>query len=317
MSPHTLSELPWWHWLKRAGLALFLLLVAYLLSLMARQIAWADVISTLTHYPTHVVLTAAGLAAASLLLYSSFDLLGRRYTGHRLGADQVMTVTFICYVFNLNLGSLIGGIAFRYRLYTRLGLNYGVITRIISLSLLTNWLGYVLIAGLMFCINPLELPANWRINTAGLHGVGAVLLALGATYLLLCARSKRRTYCLRGQQLSLPNFGLACLQAVMGMSNWLIMSTCIFMLMPASVSLIDVATTMLLAVVAGFVTHVPGNLGVLEAVFVVTLSHQAPAHQLLAALVAYRLIYYWVPLVAAATVYLRTEAKANLVVPLK
>ena len=32
-----------------------------------------------------------------------------------------MTVTFVSYVFNLNLGSLVGGVAFRYRLYSRLG----------------------------------------------------------------------------------------------------------------------------------------------------------------------------------------------------
>jgi hypothetical protein len=33
-----------------------------------------------------------------------------------------MGVTFISYAFNLNLGSLVGGVAFRYRLYSRLGL---------------------------------------------------------------------------------------------------------------------------------------------------------------------------------------------------
>ena len=49
-----------------------------------------------------------------------------------------MAVTFISYVFNLNLGSLVGALALRFRLYSRLGLTYGVIARVASLSMLTN-----------------------------------------------------------------------------------------------------------------------------------------------------------------------------------
>jgi len=41
--------------------------------------------------------------------------LGRHLTRHRLGTGTVMGVTFISYAFNLNLGSLVGGVAFRYR----------------------------------------------------------------------------------------------------------------------------------------------------------------------------------------------------------
>ena len=37
------------------------------------------------------------LAVASFSLYSCFDLLGRRYTGHTLGTVTVMTVTFVAF----------------------------------------------------------------------------------------------------------------------------------------------------------------------------------------------------------------------------
>ena len=98
--------------------------------------------------PRPALLAAIGFALASHLLYSCFDLIGRRYTGHELPTRKVMAVNFISYAFNLCLGSLVGGVAFRYRLYSRLGLDNGVITRIVSMSMLTNWLGYMLLARL-------------------------------------------------------------------------------------------------------------------------------------------------------------------------
>jgi uncharacterized membrane protein YbhN (UPF0104 family) len=41
-----------------------------------------------------------------------------------------MLVSFICYAFNLTLSTWVGGIGMRYRLYSRLGLPGGTITRI-------------------------------------------------------------------------------------------------------------------------------------------------------------------------------------------
>ncbi len=38
----------------------------------------------------------------------------------------------------------------RYRLYSRLGLDSGTITRIFSLSIATNWLRDILLAGVVF-----------------------------------------------------------------------------------------------------------------------------------------------------------------------
>src|SRR5690606_33153529 len=115
--------------------------------------------------PRGVLWQAAALCAASHVLYSCFDLVGRRYTGHGLPVARVMQVNFISYAFNLNFGSLIGGVAFRYRLYSRLGLAYATITRVLTLSMLTNWLGYLLLAGAVFVVAPLALPPTWKMDS--------------------------------------------------------------------------------------------------------------------------------------------------------
>ena len=306
-----LSERPWWPWVKRGATALFFGLVAWLLISQARTIDWQEVLTSLKAYPLSVAGIAMLLAAASFTLYSCFDLLGRRYTGHTLGTVTVMTVTFVSYVFNLNLGSLVGGVAFRYRLYSRLGLNTGLITRVMTLSMLTNWIGYLLLGGLVFSIMPPNLPDSWPLSTAHLRLIGIVLVLIAAGYLALCFFSRQRELSIRGHLIALPSARLAALQLLMGASNWLIMSGIIFVLFQQRIEFPAVVSVLLLAAVAGVITHVPAGLGVLEAVFVALLSHQMPQPAILAALVAYRVVYYLAPLCVAAVVYLVMETRAK------
>ena len=306
-----ISERPWWPWLKRGASTVFFALVAWLLISQARTIDWREVLTSLQAYPLSVAGIAVLLAAASFTLYSCFDLLGRRYTGHTLGTLTVMTVTFVSYVFNLNLGSLVGGVAFRYRLYSRLGLNTGRITRVMTLSMLTNWIGYLLLGGLVFSIMPPTLPDSWPLSTAHLRLVGIVLVLIAAGYLALCIFSRQRELTVRGHLIVLPSARLAALQLLMGASNWLIMSGIIYVLLQQRVEFSAVVSVLLLAAVAGVIAHVPAGLGVLEAVFVALLSHQMPQPTILAALVAYRVVYYLAPLCIAAVVYLVMETRAK------
>jgi uncharacterized membrane protein YbhN (UPF0104 family) len=309
--PTGITGKPWWPWLKRGATLVFFGLVTWLLVEQGRAIEWQEVFAALRAYPTALLLGAVGLAVASFALYSCFDLLGRHYTGHTLPTPTVMLVTFISYVFNLNLGSLVGGVAFRYRLYSRLKLDTATITRVLTLSMLTNWTGYLLLAGLVFAFATPELPPNWKMGSGGLQILGFVLVAVSGAYLLLCGLSRKRSFSLRGHELELPSGRLALLQVAMGAANWLIMSGLMYLLLQQKVAFPTVAGVLLVAAVAGVIAHVPAGLGVLEAVFVALLSHQIPTHQLLAALVAYRVIYYLAPLVIATMAYLVTEARAK------
>ena len=304
-----LSHRPWWPWLRRGASAAFILAVFTLLVSQARHIEWDKVVSSLANYPVSAAWGAVLLTVASFALYSCFDLLGRSYTGHHLGTGAVMSTTFVSYVFNLNLGSLVGGIATRYRLYSRLGLDTGVITRVLSFSMLTNWIGYVLLAGLVFSVQPPNLPDSWKINTSGLRIVGLVLLSLSVAYLLACAPVAQRKLQVLGHDIELPSIRFAGLQMVMGAANWLIMSGVLWILLQHRVGFPLVITTLLVAAVAGVITHIPANLGVLEAVFVALLAPRMPQHEVLAAIVAYRVVYYLAPLVIGTALYVVMEAR--------
>ena len=301
----------WWPRLRRVGAWMFFALVAVLLVQQARNIDWREVLDSVREIPGPMLLAALALAACSHALYSTYDLLGRRMTGHDLGTGTVMGVTFISYAFNLNLGSLVGGVAFRYRLYSRLGLRNSTITRVLGFSMLTNWFGYFVVAGGAFCFWPMTLPPDWRIGSEGLRILGAALLAAGAAYLALCAIAREHTWRIRNQELDTPPLRIALLQLVISCGNWCLIGAVIWCLLQQQLPYSAVLSVLLVAAVAGVITHVPGGLGVLEAVFIALLSYRMPQGQLLGALLAYRAIYYLLPLAVATLFYLATELHAK------
>jgi glycosyltransferase 2 family protein len=308
---HRWRSRPWWPWARRALTALFFVAVAALLVRYGRNLDWDEVLGSVRNTPRPVLLIAIALAAASHLLYSCFDLIGRRYTGHRLPKRVVMVVNFISYAFNLSLGSLVGGVAFRYRLYSRLGLGTGVITRILSLSMLTNWVGYMLLAGSLFLLHPLQLPPSWKMGNDGLQWLGAGLVLVALAYVVTCVRSGESVWNVRGHEVYLPSARMAVLQLSMSCVNWSLMAGAVYFLLQQKVAYADVLTVLLIGAVAGVVTHVPAGLGVLEFVFVALLSHQVSEARLIGALLGYRAIYYIGPFMAAGLLYLGMELHAR------
>lgn len=300
-----------WSRLGRVLSIVFFVAVLALVVRYASHLDWGDIADSVLDTPVPMLAAAVALAAASHLLYSCFDLIGRRYTGHHLPAPTVMAVSFISYAFNLCIGSIVGGVGFRYRLYSRLGLSKGVITRIVSMSMLTNWLGYKLLAGLLFLIQPLPLPPSWHMGNHGLQWVGAALVCISAGYLIACVRSGDKVWTVRGHELYLPPWRMAALQMGISALNWILMAGIIWVLLGRSLPYNDVLTVLLVGAIAGVVAHVPAGLGVFEFVFVALLSHRVPESHLIAALLGYRAIYYIAPMGIAALLYLYMELHAK------
>lgn len=302
---------PWWPWFKRVATWAFFALVVWLIVDHARGVDWREVRTAVSDLPPSAVITATLLAFCSYALYSTYDLLGRNLTGHALRTGTVMGVTFISYAFNLNLGSLVGGIAFRYRLYSRLGLNNDTITRILGFSMLTNWLGYLVAAGAVFSFWPMSLPAGWKIDSGGLRIVGATLLAAALGYLAVCAVAAGRSWRLRGHELVVPSLRMALLQIAMAVGNWSLMGGIVWVLLQGKIAYPQVLAVLFVAAIAGVITHVPAALGVLEAVFLALLGNELSQGRLLGALLAYRALYYLLPLAIASVFFLVTEVRAR------
>lgn len=287
----------------------FGLAVLGLLGWAGSQIDWPAVLTAFGRLPARTLLWAAVFGVLSHLLFACYDLLGRAWTGHQLPRHQVMLTGFVCYAFSINLGSLIGGLALRFRLYRHFGLRTVQISKIFGLAVVTNWLGYAALAGGVCCFHALHWPADWPLSDKALPWLGCALWIVTAGYLGACAFAKHRRLRFRQAEFTLPSGRLALMQALVSALNWLSSAAMIWLLLPEGLPYSQVLAALLVAAVAGIVTHIPAGLGVLEGVFIALFTPALPAPVLLASLLAYRALYYLVPLAAAAAVYFVLESR--------
>ncbi|RYH50723.1 MAG: hypothetical protein EON54_15450, partial [Alcaligenaceae bacterium] len=158
-----------WKMIRRVLMFIFVAAVIVLLVTLAREVEWDEVLAAMKQTKPMVLAMAIGLTCASYLIYSTYDLLGRIYAKHDLSNWRVMLICAISYAFNLSLGSFVGGMGFRYRLYSRHGLSAAKTTRILGLSLATNWMGYFLLGGVLFASGKVTMPKGWEVGTGALQ----------------------------------------------------------------------------------------------------------------------------------------------------
>ena len=299
------------HWavIRKTGTLPFVALVVSLLVIVAREIDWAAVWSAILAYRAETLWTAALIALASYLVYSTFDVLGKWYIGQELAWWKSMLVGFISYAFTMSLGAPVGGLGMRLRLYTKMGLGRGEVMRIMGLSLTTNWVGYCLLAGAVFASGQIEMPLSWELGNTGLRLIGVGMLGLGALYLYLCAFSRTRVWTIRGHEIELPDVALAAMQVSLAIVNWCLIAAVIYSVMPDNIAYIPVLGTLLVSAIAGAIAHIPGGIGVTESVFVTFFSSSMPRTDILGAMFVYRAMYYLGPLVLAGVCYLLLETR--------
>ena len=301
---------PLLHRLWRVAFWLFPVAVLALLARAARSVDWVQVGQAIASYSAATLAIAALLTVASYVVYCGYDLAARRYAGHDLPTGRVMLITAIAYALALNIGALIGGTGFRFRMYSRAGLGMVTISRIVAFSASTNWLGYLLLAGALFASGTVEVPARFAKAGGWLPWLGAAMVAASMVYVFACHRLHGRIFHVRGHHFRLPSVPLALVQFALAMVNWSLLAAIIFVLLPAQADYPTVLGASLFTAVAASLLHVPGGLGVLEAVFVATFAQRIDATQVLAALLGYRALYYLAPLVLAFIAYLLLETRA-------
>ena len=300
-----------WPRIRQALWIAFAMAVLALIGWRAREIEWSEVLTALRAMPLRTVALGAVTAVAAHAAYISYDLLARRYTGHRLGMGRTAAVAGVCFAFTRTSAPSLAASHCATGCMAVSVSNASVITRILGFSLLTNWIGYSALAGAAFASGLVDLPDDAPISSAALRAFGVVLLLLPAAYLAACRWSRRRRWNVRGHMIELPRARMAVLQITASVTHWSLVAAVLYVLLQGKVGFVTVLGTLLLSSVAGVITHIPAGLGVLEAVFLSLLGGAHPINQLLAALLAYRAVFYLGPLIVAVVVDVALELAAR------
>jgi len=263
-----------------------------------RHIHYHDVRKALLDIPRSDFLIAIGLTALNYVVLLAYDWVSVRYLRLPLGMGKTALASFIGHVSSFNFGAVLGGTPVRYRLYTAFGLSGGDILKLIALSTATFWIGFLALAGVMFLWDPLTLPAGLHMPFRTTTPIGLLLIAITVVYLALSyARVTLRWH---DWNFTLPPLWLSLVQLVIAATDLLIASAVLHVLLPKSIHITFgyFLAVYLLAVVTVLFTHVPAGAGVLEFVMLLLL---APSHRaaMLGSLLAFRVVYYLLPLALA------------------
>jgi uncharacterized membrane protein YbhN (UPF0104 family) len=294
---HPAQPMKWKRFIPLFALVVFCI-AAYLLYRALSAYDRARIVEAIFAIPGPDLALGGLFVASSYFSLTLFDALAIRYIGAKLPYRRIALGSFTALSIGHTLGvAAASSGAIRYRFYSRWGMSAGDIARIILFCAMTAALGLNTLMAFALLLQANVAAKLLGFSQAGAIAVGAACLLLTALYLALAA-VLRRPLAIKRWEIPIPPVKLALAQVCVGTMDLCFVAAALYELLPATVGVgyFAVATVYVLANVASIVSHVPGGLGVLEAVVL----HLLPEVSVIGALVVFRFIYFLVPFTIGA-----------------
>jgi phosphatidylglycerol lysyltransferase len=257
--------------------------------------------------PVHIA-AAALLTVLNYVILFGYDWLAVRWIGEKdLPLRKIALASFTGYAFSYNFGATLFGTSIRYRLYSAWGVKLLKILDLLVILGLTFWFGVFTLAGIVFMAAPFHIPKELKDNLERVNvrlpfdqtfWVGALLLFLALLYVAFAAL-RRKPLILFGWQVPVPPLKLTLYQIVIACGDLLVAAAVLHALLPPiEGGYLRILGVFMLAFVVAVLSHVPGGYGVFD-VLIMHFLPQSQGPAVLAALIVFRIIYYWTPLLIA------------------
>ena len=296
-------------YLIAAVIVAFFAMIGVSIYRLTEEVRYDDVIAALAATPLTAIALAILSTALSFAALVFYDANALDYIGKRLPAGSMAVAAFMAYAVGntVGFGALSAG-AIRFRAYSRLGLQPGEIARVIAFVTLAFGLGLAAVSALAALAVAPRIAGILGMEPFALRVLSLGLLAIMG-FVFFLGRDGR-TVTLFGFTLALPDSRTASRQFLVTAFDIAAAATALYVLLPhAGMSWPSFLAIYATAIGIGVLSHVPGGLGVFEAVMMAGLSHAISLDQLLGSLLLYRLIYYVLPLLIAVAVLLVTETR--------
>lgn len=291
-------------WIERYRTPISVLIVLVLIGLgfaalehLTQEVRFDDVRTAMHALSPHRIVLALMATAGSYLALTFYDVLALSVIGRPLPWRTAALASFTSYTLSHNLGlALLTGGSARYRVYTTAGLDGPDVARVIAIASGTFWAGVISVTGVALLLHhgPLDLVGlKLGAGEVALAGWGIAALTLGSLAACALMRSPIRLF---GFSIPLPTPMQLFLQIAIALIDISCASAALFVLIPGATPALLPAFILAyaLGIVAAVITHVPGGIGVFEAVVLAVVP--AGRAKLFAALIAYRVLYYLLPL---------------------
>jgi len=287
--------------LSWAGLVFFCMAAAAIYSQLSRYSA-EEIKSALFSIPARSLAYSLAACVFGYFVLALYDRLAIRYVGKTLAMRKWLLAGFLGFAISNNAGTaVVSGAAIRYRLYTGWKFRMHEIFSMIIFSGVTYFVGCVFIVVVGYFFLPPDIEGAAIVHIAFWPCLAALVL-----YFSLAAFYKKSIE-IGGYSLRVPSLGTAAMQAMLGMSESLVSSVILYLLLSP---LVDIPFSIYVGVFVvshalGMLTPVPGALGVFEGLFMLLLpipKGYEPA--VFGALIARRVVYFLIPLIIAGLIML-------------
>ncbi|MEO9341067.1 bifunctional lysylphosphatidylglycerol flippase/synthetase MprF [Mesorhizobium sp. SB112] len=277
---------------------------------MTLGVSLTDIEAAMEMMPWSAVALAFAATLASYVFLATYDIMACRIVAKgRVPWPNAAFSGMAGYAFSNFLGfHLFTGGAVRFRTYARSGLDAGEIGQIILITWMGLWLAFTALVGLALVFDPAGVPVFQAIHPATERVLGAAVVA-ALVALFVFAGNDGREIRFFGWYLPVPPRKLLLFQLIIGIADLAASAAVLYVLLPADAQggMALFLIVYMVAVILGAASHVPGGVGVFEATLIAGLGLEGRA-DILAALLAYRIIYYVVPFLIASVFLLFIEA---------
>lgn len=286
----------------------FFILAAGMLWWQLRNYSLRDIFHAITSIPMINLGAACVACFLGYLALSLYDYLALNYVGEEKKVSwwKWMLAGMLGFAISNNAGhAVVSGGAIRYRLYTRWRIHGADIVKMLTISGFTYFLGASAIMILGYFLVPRHVFENSVGATVGINTLFIVCLGAILAYFAMTVFFHGRVLKIGSLKFDIPTTKMALTQMGLGMTDsvlaGLVLYFCLRPFWPIPfgtfIGLFVIAQTM------GVFSQVPGGIGVFESIFLIALPDTVDKANVFGAMLAYRIIYYVLPLIGVGGLF--------------
>lgn len=286
----------------------FFILAAVMLWWQLRNYSMSDILRALVAIPVPNLIAACVACLLGYLSLSLYDYLALRYVGENKKVSwwKWMLAGMLGFAISNNAGhAVVSGGAIRYRLYTRWRIHGGDIVKMLTISGFTYFLGAAAILIIGYFMVPAELFNRSAGASIGISTLFIICIVALLTYFAMTIFFHGKSIKIGQLKFQIPTTKMALMQMLLGITDSVLAGLVLYFCLRPFVE-IPFWTYIGLFVVAqttGVFSQVPGGIGVFESVFLLALPDTVDKADIFGALLAYRIIYYVLPLIGVGGLF--------------
>ena len=284
----------------------FFLIAIGMLYWQLRTYSLMDIARALWNIPFLNLVYASIACLAGYVALSLYDYLALRYVGKMVSWWKWMLAGVLGFSISNNAGhAVVSGGAIRFRLYTRWRIRAGEIIKMLTFSGFTYFLGCTAIVIFGYFLVPHSLFEQSVGAKVGIHGLFLFCCAGLGTYFAMTLFFRNKSIKIGDLKFKIPTTRAAAFQMILGIIDSILAGLVLYFCL---IPFVDIPFHIyiglfVIAQTAGVFSQVPGGIGVFESIFLLALPGDFSRASIFGALLAFRIIYYVLPLIGAGGLF--------------